>query len=74
MSGLELEVDGRFAGWRRPVGWRIESLAHCRGCGAAIAWARTPADRSAPLDPSGESHFATCPKADRFRQSRSFRA
>ena len=63
-------VDGRFAGWHRPEGWVIVSVGVCRGCRASIAWARTPAGRSAPLDRDGGSHFATCSEADRFRIAR----
>ena len=64
-----LERDSRFTGWHRPVDWQLVSIAHCRGCGAPISWARTPSGRSAPLDRDGTSHFATCPDADRFRRS-----
>lgn len=64
-----LERDARFTGWARPAGWQIVSIGHCRGCGSPISWARTPADRSAPLDRDGVSHFATCPDADKFRRS-----
>lgn len=68
MTPAELVVDVR-SGWLRPAGYEIVSLDACRGCGAAIAWARTPAGKYAPLDPSGTSHFATCPDADRFRRA-----
>lgn len=57
-----------FPGWHRPVGWAIVNIGRCRGCGQPIAWARTPAGRSAPLDLDGTNHFATCPEADRFRR------
>jgi hypothetical protein len=62
--------DERYAGWRRPGGWEIVSLSRCRGCGVQIAWARTFAGRSAPLNRDGLNHFATCPEADRFRARR----
>jgi hypothetical protein len=68
-----LERDARFTGWHRPAAWAIVSLGRCRGCGAPIAWARTPAGRSAPLDRDGVSHFATCPEAERFRRSLAFK-
>ena len=64
-----LERDERFSGWSRPAGWLVVSVGRCRGCGAPISWARTPAGRSAPLDRDGTSHFATCPDADSFRRS-----
>ena len=65
----ELVVDPLFAGWLRPEGWEIVTLDSCRGCGAAIAWALTANRKYAPLDPSGISHFATCPRAERFRRA-----
>lgn len=65
----EPELDERYIGWRRPPGWSIVTLDSCRGCRATIAWALTPAGKYAPLDPSGISHFATCPQADRFRRA-----
>lgn len=42
----------------------------CRGCGAAIAWVKTPAGRSMPVDGDGTPHFATCPKASEFRKGK----
>lgn len=69
-----LERDARFSGWHRPADWLIVSIARCRGCGGAISWARTPSGRSAPLDRSGTSHFATCPEGARFRSSLQSRA
>jgi hypothetical protein len=68
-----LEPDTRYTGWAHPEGWVIINLARCQGCGQPIAWARTPAGRSAPLDRDGVSHFATCPEADRFRRRRAQR-
>jgi hypothetical protein len=68
MSPATMLEDPRFAGWHRPDGWSIVSLGVCRGCRQTIAWARTPADRSAPLDRDGTNHFATCPEAERFRR------
>ena len=69
MPEPELVVDEQYAGWRRPAGWSIVTLDSCRGCGASIAWAVTANRKYAPLDPSGVNHFATCPRADRFRRS-----
>jgi len=66
-----LSRDVRFAGWSRPSEWSIVSVGVCRGCRQSIAWARTPAGRTAPLNRDGTSHFATCPEADRFRLARS---
>jgi hypothetical protein len=66
----ELLEDRRYAGWLRPPEWEIVSVSRCRGCRQLIAWARTPAGRTAPLDRDGTSHFATCPDAAKFRRSR----
>jgi hypothetical protein len=68
LEGRLIVEDQRFVGWHRPGGWSIVSIGRCRGCGQAIAWARTFADRSAPLDRDGTNHFATCPQAERFRR------
>ena len=65
--------DTRYHGWWRPATFEIVSVAKCRGCGGAIAWALTPSGRSAPLDRDGGSHFATCPDAERFRRRRGVR-
>lgn len=58
-------------------------MATCKGCGATIEWITTEAGKKMPVDPprvvvvtfegkvvTGQmSHFATCPKADRFRKN-----
>lgn len=67
--GLDPATLDPFAGWTVPDGWTLANIGHCRGCGAAIAWTRTPAGRHAPLDRDGVSHFATCPDAERFRRA-----
>jgi hypothetical protein len=41
--------------------------ARCRGCGADILWVRHASGRRAPYDLNGETHWATCPKAEQFR-------
>ena len=64
----EITEDQRFVGWYRPLAWSITAVASCRGCSRPIAWARTEAGRSAPLDRDGTNHFATCPEAERFRK------
>ena len=35
--------------------------AKCRDCGAEIFWVEMKNKRKMPLDPNGDSHFATCP-------------
>lgn len=60
-------------------------LATCNGCNAPVYWILTKKKKKMPVDchagegcvpPTTErpgrglSHFATCPKADRFRQPR----
>lgn len=65
---LELELDPTFKGWRRPEGHELVKLARCLWCRAAISWARTPAGGIVKLDPSGRSHYGTCPDAWRWRR------
>lgn len=42
----------------------------CKGCGAAIAWVKTPAGKSMPVDADGTPHWGTCPKAKDFKKAR----
>ena len=42
----------------------------CTGCGALIHWWRTLNGKPSPHDQDGTTHFATCPKAARFRRPR----
>jgi hypothetical protein len=43
----------------------------CRSCGADVVWITTTLGRKMPVDPgTGESHFATCPQADKWRKER----
>lgn len=70
---LVLVDDPEYVGRRRPEGWTIRGTGVCRACSARISWAETPTGRTAPLDPDGTSHFATCPDAERFRRSRQSR-
>lgn len=52
-----------------PPGYTLKTLGDsCRSCGAVISWFITPRGKSAPLNPDGTSHFATCPQADRWRK------
>jgi hypothetical protein len=55
-------------------GYSFQNEAHCRGCNAKIEWWSTPKGKKMPFDvrmSDGqevlESHWATCPVADRFR-------
>lgn len=45
----------------------LQREARCDGCRAVMAWWETPAGKRSPHDYDGTSHFATCPKASRFR-------
>lgn len=56
------------AGWSFPEGWRPLNISSCRSCRAQILWCETPTGKRAPVDPSGESHFATCPQAKDWRR------
>lgn len=58
-------------GWAIPEGYTAELRvppAHCRSCGAEVAWATTPKGHRMPLDRDGTSHFATCPQASDWRR------
>jgi hypothetical protein len=58
----------------RAAGYTFDNDAHCRGCGAAIEWWKTPKGKMIPMDvtPEGdcEAHWANCPKAKDFRNQR----
>ena len=41
---------------------------NCRGCRAPIYWVPTKTGKTAPYNLDGLSHFADCPKSDRFRK------
>lgn len=47
---------------------RVGDVQRCKGCNATIYWVRHSNDRPTPYDPTGEIHFATCPKADQFKK------
>lgn len=57
-------------GWAIPEGYEPTSgmPASCRSCRAPILWCRTPAGKSAPMQPDGVNHFATCPQASQWRR------
>ena len=43
----------------------------CRGCGAKIYFVSTKKKGvTMPVNPDGETHFATCPEAGKFRKAR----
>lgn len=42
-------------------------ISRCRGCKDIIYWVKTKNGNLMPINPDGKSHFATCPKADDFR-------
>lgn len=44
--------------------------AKCRGCDAKIFWVKTPANKNMPVDPDGEAHWGTCPKANEFGKNK----
>ena len=61
-----MDRDGHV--WRVPEGWTPSNSGPCRGCRQLVAWCVTLAGRKSPINADGSSHFATCPKADRFRK------
>lgn len=53
----------------------VARLGTCRGCHLGIWWAKHPTSgRAHPYNLDGVSHFATCPKADRFRPRKPVKA
>ncbi len=40
----------------------------CRGCHAVIYWIKTAKGKNMPVDPDGQPHWATCPKARSFKK------
>lgn len=59
----------RYGGFTQPKpGYVFGGTKACSGCGKLIAWWTTPNDKRSPHDADGTSHFATCPKAQRFRK------
>ncbi len=51
------------------AGYEFDNKSKCRGCGAEIAWYRTPKGKAIPLDEGTlEPHWATCPKAKDLRK------
>jgi hypothetical protein len=55
-------------GWTVPEGWKPDNVGRCRSCDAEILWCWTPANRKAPVNRDGISHFATCPAAGQWRK------
>ena len=49
-------------------GYTFDNMAKCASCGADIAWCITTKGHRAPMNPGGESHFATCPNAADHRR------
>lgn len=55
----------------KDAGYVYENSGKCKGCGADIAWYRTPKGKIAPLDEGTlVSHFGTCAKADQFNYNK----
>lgn len=51
-----------------PDGYTFDNMSTCASCKAQIMWCITRKGNRAPLDPTGISHFATCPNAGDFRR------
>ena len=56
----------------RLLSWIGDSTT-CKGCGTKIYWIITKNKKPMPVDPDGEPHFATCPKAADFRKEKNER-
>jgi len=48
----------------------VGSQSICRGCGGSIYWIQHNTGKNAPYNPSGLSHFSTCPQAQNFRKEK----
>lgn len=42
----------------------------CRGCGVDVVFVKLPSGKRPPFNYDGESHFSTCPDAERWRTTR----
>lgn len=50
------------------AGYVFDNSGKCRGCGAELAWYKTPKGKSIPLDEGTlVPHWSTCANADDFR-------
>jgi hypothetical protein len=50
------------------------TIRECRSCGARVAWLKTRKTGSlAPVEASGESHFARCPDGPAWRKPKATR-
>ncbi len=59
--------------WAIAPAGRIDTRT-CRSCGARVAWLKTVKTGSlAPVEASGESHFARCPQAPDWRKPKASR-
>lgn len=54
--------------WHVPFGVTIGNPGPCRGCGQLMLWVTLPSGKRTPLNATGITHFATCPKAGDFRR------
>lgn len=60
IPGMSIESPGE--------GYEYQGVGTCRGCRATVYWFITPKGKRSPHDADGVSHFATCPRAQRFRK------
>lgn len=66
-SASEARAEVRLRGLLHIIG----RPAKCERCDAAIFWVRTKNNKPHPIDPTGVTHFATCPNPANYRQARS---
>ncbi len=51
------------------AGYEYENSTKCKGCGADIAWFKTPRGKHIPLNEGTmEPHWSDCPNAKDFRR------
>jgi hypothetical protein len=72
MSETARQEKGRTPNEMREAGYTFIHARSCSACGTPLEFWRTPKNRLGPFEQTTEgrliSHFATCPKADKFRR------
>ena len=64
------ELYGRQLALTTALLRHVGQEGQCRSCKASIVWVQHLNGKITPYDRDGQSHFATCPDADRFRHKR----
>lgn len=71
-----LDVEAALIGLLNKIGqperapWQQSDLRRCASCKGLILWIKTKSGKASPIDLDGETHWATCPDAAKFKSSR----